>query len=135
MSRLQGWFNRSNALFPSLLQDYDKKLNLHFTDEKLIKKLNSNYSTFDIIHENFKLKSYDYKSYKEKLAEILNLRLDQIETTTYELHSKIPHFREIESKRQIQYDFDEDKIADSYRKLRRLNEDAGFAEKKLAWKD
>lgn len=131
MSRLQGWFNRSNALFPSLLQDYDKKLNLHFTDEKLIKKLNSNYSTFDIIHENFKLKSYDYKSYKEKLAEILNLRLDQIETTTYELHSKIPHFREIESKRQIQYDFDEDKIADSYRKLRRLNEDAGFAEKKL----
>jgi hypothetical protein len=48
---------------------------------------------------------------------------------------ELPALRLKETERQSRFDTFNDQIGDNYRKLRRLNEDAGFAEKKLARAD
>ena len=40
--------------------------------------------------------------------------------------------REYETARELQYDDDEDYIANNYKKFRRLNDDANMSERKLA---
>ncbi|KAK6459599.1 structural maintenance of chromosome protein 3 [Scheffersomyces xylosifermentans] len=132
--KLRNSFNDSTKLkfLNKAMSDFNEKLAFHYSDEKLTKKLSTNYSSTSTSKENFQLTSFDYKSYKAKLAELLNLRLQQVLDTVEDVYTHdIAEYRIRETKRQIQYDIDEDTISTSYVKLRKLNEDAGFAEKKL----
>ncbi|KAK6204729.1 structural maintenance of chromosome protein 3 [Scheffersomyces amazonensis] len=131
---IQSWFpSWTNLRLPGgLLQSFNDQLAINFTDEKLIKKIHSNYSSLEIPPIAIDFTNFSYKKYKVALAESLNYRIIQVEEEVAKTYgTKIPEFRIEESKRQLRLDEDEEIVATSYRKLRRLNEDAGFAEKKI----
>ncbi|KAK6465740.1 structural maintenance of chromosome protein 3 [Scheffersomyces coipomensis] len=135
MKQMNEWFKSWSKLnIPhNLLKSFDEQLAINFTDDKLIKKINNNYSNLDIPKTTkVELTNFSYKSYKSALAESLNSRVTQIEDFVSNIYeTSVPEFRAKETLRQVQLDEDETTIANSYRKLRRLNEDAGFAEKKF----
>lgn len=112
------------------LEKYNDELALLFSDEKLIKKLNSFYSLggnggFDQIDVA------DYHIFKSRLAESLHAKLSDLEKKSLDMEKGIHEKRKHETSRQGHYDDDEDLIAQNYRKLQKLNEDANFSERKL----
>lgn len=75
----------------------------------------------------------DYHQCKRALALFLRNRMEQVTLLLDTgLTSVLPAFREAESARQVEIDADESRVADNFRKLRKLNEDATSVERKLA---
>lgn len=116
------------------LETFTYKLNMNINEEKLIKKIDHSYllpffgTKFDC---SFEVDNFDYKSYKAKLAELVTTRLEQINNSIMNLQEEIPKLRQSETTRQLNYDSQEESIAQNYHKHKRLAEDATFVEKKL----
>lgn len=129
MKKVHIWLNQLKK-YSNPLKRFNDNLNLHFSKEKLIKKISLNYSTDEL---DYTLHTFDYKSYKGKIAELINeVVLCNQKEIENNLKPKISKFRLKETERQTHFDDDEDKISDSYRKLRKLNETALVEERKLA---
>ncbi|ODV69385.1 hypothetical protein HYPBUDRAFT_131166 [Hyphopichia burtonii NRRL Y-1933] len=146
MQNLYHWFhNWDSRSFPlhDMVNSFNEKLILHYSDDKLINKLqitnvydpnlqSGNISKKNLIHPSDKLEKFGYADYKKKLAELLNDRVLQLENAILEQFEKdIPSYRVRESLRQSTLDTKEDSIAEKYKVLRKLNEDATISEKKL----
>lgn len=132
MAKLYKWFHRWDTIkFPlhEVLQKFNDSLILHYSDDKLLKKLETDYL------EEFKgpyLPVSSYEDFKHAFADNLNHRLIEIDDILIvKLQKKLPQYRERETKRQLILDIQEEAVADNYRKLRKLNEDASISEKKL----
>ncbi|KAL6452894.1 HDA2 HDA1 complex subunit 2 [Candida maltosa Xu316] len=111
-----------------LLEKYTSKLALSFSDDKLIKKLNGFYGDgqgFD------QIKSGDYHEFKSRLAEALHVKLSELSQNSAAIEEKLREKRKFETSRQVHYDEDEDLIAENYRKLQKLNDEASMSERKL----
>lgn len=142
MEKFYNWFlDWDSVKFPLLDDEFMGKftdklnLNLSIHEEKLIKRINNlhllpiNGSQFN---EKFELDVFDYKTFKVKFTELLTKRFQQVNSSISNLQENVlPNFRQKETSRQIDYDKEETSVAENYRKLRRLNEDATFVEKKL----
>ena len=135
MIKVQSWLKDGRGQhFLNLMGKFDEKLVLNFSDDKVIKKIGSNYLSQEIIRDT--IGNYDYKLYRATLAQYFNNRLIQLEEEIQKKYQdELPALRLKETERQSRFDTFNDQIGDNYRKLRRLNEDAGFAEKKLARAD
>lgn len=115
-----------NFPLPEIFTKYNDRTIVKFNDEKIIKNLNHSYLEGKIE----KIESFDYKTFKTKLADTLYYRLNQANDEISQMKVKIQNFKEFETKRQLDLDEHEEKIADNYKKLKRFNEDANFIEKK-----
>lgn len=115
-----------NFPLPEIFTKYNERTILKFSDEKIIKSLNHSYLGGKIE----KMEKFDYKGFKTKLADTLYNRLNQAKDEIAQMKVKIQTFKEAETKRQLDLDEHEEKIADNYKKLKRFNEDANFIEKK-----
>jgi Class II histone deacetylase complex subunits 2 and 3. len=135
MSKVQNWLKDGRGQhFLNLMGKFDEKLVLNFSDDKVIKKIGSNYLSKEIIRGT--IGNYDYKLYRATVAQYFNNRVIQLEEEIQKKYEdELPALRLKETERQSRFDTFNDQIGDNYRKLRRLNEDAGFAEKKLARAD
>lgn len=141
MAKLFDWFhNWDEVKYPfqnqrDIMNSYNEQLTVYFSDEKLIKKLDVSYLAqvdSDTKIKGFHIDVFDYDSYKRKFAQILSDRIAQIENAANEkTENELPALREKESERQVAIDEDEEAIATNYRKLRKLNEDAAFTERKM----
>lgn len=114
-----------------LLDNYNGQLVLLFSEEKLIKKLNSFYNRggnggFDQVRDA------NCQLFKSKLAEAVYQKLMDLDEGVDEIELNLNGKREYETARELQYDDDEDYIANNYKKFRRLNDDANMSERKLA---
>lgn len=143
MDKIIDWFHNWDTInFPIENQEFwgrfDDKLMINYKDEVLIEHLNQNYLPKVIGNDNdtifdFNVDVLDYKSYKAKLSEVLYSRLNDINEAVINLSSNIiPDHKIKETERQARLDKDEDLIAENYRKLRRLNEDATISERRFA---
>lgn len=75
----------------------------------------------------------DYHQCKRALALFLHVRIEQVgQLLEVGLGSVLPEFRAAEAARQVEIDADELRVADNFRKLRKLNEGAAVVERKLA---
>lgn len=112
---------------------YNDKLITHFNDDRLMKKLEKTY-LIDIndtkFEGDFTLPVFNYQTVQAKISDLLFKRLKQIEASITKLKQKLPQIKVAETLRQLSYDRDEELIADNYRKLKRLNEDANFIDRK-----
>ncbi|CUM64989.1 uncharacterized protein PRCAT00002607001 [Priceomyces carsonii] len=132
MSKLYDWFlNWKKIRFPiENLKTDDKYLITKFSNEKLYKKLEVNYIDGQL---DYLLSNYDYKSFREKLAQLLNQRALALENSVRTKRLQIvPPLRQKETSRQILYDEDENEIEINYRKLRKLNDELPQSDKRLA---
>lgn len=112
------------------LTKYNEQLALLFSDDRLIKKLNSFYSLggnggFDQIDVA------DYHIFKSRLAESLHAKLSNLDKLSSDIELALREKRKYETSRQGHYDDDEELIAQNYRKLQKLNEEASLSERKL----
>lgn len=135
MSKILAWMKDGRGKhFQNLMKEFDEKLVLNFSDDKVIKKVGISYLSKEVIRDT--IGNYDYKLYRATLAQYFNNRVIQLEEEIQKkYHEELPALRNEETERQTRLDDFNDQIGDNYRKLRRLNEDAGFAEKKLARAD
>lgn len=159
MSVLFEWFYKWDIMkFPfednNALMKFNDRLRLNFTDDQLTRELHINYlhkfgyfiedlykddMEFDensnemkIDHEHYKIELFNYKTFKSKFAQLIYDRVCQIERAIDIKHKEIlPSLRQAESLRQSTIDQDEDAISSNYRKLRKLNDEANFADKKM----
>lgn len=75
---------------------------------------------------------YDYRTYRLKLTYLVHKRISDIERLTQKYRDEIlPSIRLEESIRQVSIDKYEELIADSYKKLRKVNDEANINDKKL----
>ena len=74
----------------------------------------------------------DYEALKSALARFLNARIEHLDRLMRAGSKVLPARREAETARQEQIDADEDRVSELFRKLRRLNDDAAAAERRLA---
>lgn len=70
--------------------------------------------------------------FKSKLAEAVYQKFMDLDEGVDEIELNLNGKREYETARELQYDDDEDYIANNYKKFRRLNDDANMSERKLA---
>lgn len=141
MEKLFDWFhNWDEVKYPfqnqrDIMDSYNEQLTVYYSDEKLIKKLDVNYLDkvdSDTNINGFNIDVFDYDGYKRKFAQVLNDRITQIELFAKEkTEDVLPALRRKESERQTAIDEDEEAIATNYRKLRKLNDDAAFTERKM----
>lgn len=132
MSKLYQWFHRWDTIkFPlhDVMQKFNDPLNLHYSDDKLMKKLETDYlKEFQTPHWPVNC----YEDFKHVFADNLDRRVLQIDDDLIvQLQKKLPLYREQETKRQLKLDQQEEAIADNYRKFRKLNESASLSEQKL----
>lgn len=114
-----------------LIQTYNDQLVLLFSDDKLIKKLNSFYNRygsggFDQISDA------NCHLFKSKLAEAVYQKFMDIDKEIEEIELNLNGKREFETARQLHYDDDEDFVASTYKRFKRLNDDASVSDRKLA---
>lgn len=156
MNKLYKWFHKWDTLDYPLLDKFaafNEEIILNYRDERLIKKLETNYifdtdllphkqekknfnriklepkSTFKA---SLQLDKFSYDEYKRKLAELLNERVFEIDDAlTVNLKTILPSKRLGENLRQLSLDKQEEDIANQYKKLRKLNDTATSSEKKL----
>lgn len=138
MDKFYQWFiNWDSLRFPidpaQFMEKFGGKLVMNFNDDKVIKRLDQFY-LIDVngtkFEDDFALDVYNYQTIKAKMAELLFNRITQIELAMAQLKEVLPKIKRDETARQLQYDKDEETVAESYLKLKRLNEDATFIEKK-----
>lgn len=160
MSLLFEWFYKWDIMrFPfennDALMKFNDRLKLNFTDDQLTRELQVNYlykfghfiedlhkddmevdeniNKMQIDHEHYKIEVFNYKTFKSKFALLIYDRVCQIERAIDIKHKKVlPSLRLAESLRQSAIDDDEDAISNNYRKLRKLNDEANFADKKMS---
>ncbi|CUM47821.1 uncharacterized protein AC631_04102 [Debaryomyces fabryi] len=160
MSLLSEWFYKWDIMrFPfednNALTKFNDRLKLNFTDDQLARELQVNYlykfgyfiedlhkddmevdesvNKMKIDHEHYKLEVFNYKTFKSKFALLIYDRVCQIERAIDIKHKKVlPSLRLAESLRQSTIDEDEDAISNNYRKLRKLNDEANLADKKMS---
>ncbi|KAK7682937.1 hypothetical protein QCA50_013970 [Cerrena zonata] len=121
---------RQRASINSLL-DNNTNDNSGMTEDAS-KEGEGNISKKNLIHPSDKLEKFGYADYKKKIAELLNNRVLQLEHAILEKFEKdIPSYRLRESLRQTTLDTKEDSVAEKYKVLQKLNEDATISEKKL----
>lgn len=126
MEKFINWTNNDELSLN--YDDLNTCLNFDFTSEDVIKQIKLFYNQ-DVI----KLEKYDYESYKSTLAEVLNYKLREIKTSIAEITEvKLPKVRIKNTKIQCQFDDNEDVIAQNFKNLKRLKEDAIISERKLA---
>lgn len=95
-------------------------------DEKDLK------SEADLVNFENDLAVYDYRTYRLKLTHLVHKRISDIEGLTNKYRDEIlPSIRLEESIKQVSIDKYEESIADSYKKLRKVNDDANINDKKL----
>lgn len=129
-----------------LLHEYSSDISQTCSDKKLEKRLNDNFletlgrnfadaangwdsSSISTILDDLAL---NYDTFKRKFAKFLNSRIAQAETLIHEaLTGILPNFRDAEAKRQEEIDRDEDLVGQTYRKFRKLNEEASLVDRKF----
>lgn len=130
MNTLMKWFLGWDLIefpIPDIFEEFNDKL-LSYNEDKLIKRLEISYKEETIE----KLDVFDYESFKAKFTDLLNKRVEIVTHKMTDLQGEIDTYRFSETKRQLEFDRDEELIAENYRKLRRLNEDASFVENKYS---
>lgn len=148
-SSLREWlfhWETAELLNVKQLSEYSDVVSVSCSDQKLENRLNENFlqalaqifaetangwdspPSISIVDDA----SLDYESFKKKFAKFLNNRTAQAETLIHEGSTNIlPGFRDAEAKRQEEIDRDEDLVGETYRKFRKLNEEASLVDKKF----
>lgn len=130
----------------NLFSKFDNELVLHFSDDRLLKKLNLIYDkqifgTMELGHpltvDNFQYQFAELLAFKlrQMSIEMENLQGKEEEGDAKEDGEKevsIGQKRLLTTSKQVHFDEDENTIAESYHKLRRLNDDANIIDRKLA---
>ncbi|WLF79874.1 histone deacetylase [Lodderomyces elongisporus] len=133
MSKYVAEVARNPIEFSNRLGQFDEELTLNFSLEKLKRKLESMYNikVNGVYYDNGRVLTVE--NIKSQLVEAIQLEylrirdeLDRIE------HKEVPLKRSLETARQVHFDEDEDSIQASYKKLRKLNEQASILDKRLA---
>ncbi|ODV79254.1 structural maintenance of chromosome protein 3 [Suhomyces tanzawaensis NRRL Y-17324] len=130
MERFQKWAQRGvvETQIAKLMEPFDDSLTLRFSTEQVAKKLELEYPSLK--KEEGEGVS-DYSSFRMQLVSSISLKIDKMTLRLKDLwEDKLIHERTKESKRQLQYDADEDSISQNYLKLRKLNDQAIASEKK-----
>ncbi|CAN3502419.1 hypothetical protein DICA1_E09912 [Diutina catenulata] len=134
---MMGWEN--GARLPDFIGPYNQQMSLGFSVGAMLAKLESLAALPTLRLEGEPagppepLKQFDYESFKSRIAEILNNKLAALTVEAAKVESsEISGFRFKDTTRQLEYDASEDTIADNWRQLKRLNEDATTAERKQA---
>ncbi|KAG7192913.1 uncharacterized protein KQ657_001370 [Scheffersomyces spartinae] len=132
MDSLISWlYNYETTLFPlrHVQRKFDELMNRSFSDEEFSNALERNFIPDSVTQFNT---SMDYKLFRSQFAEILH---DRVNIIYRELDGNLTHtlanYREQETKRQLEYDADEERIAEAYRKLRKSNDELVLVERKL----
>lgn len=138
MEELYDWLTTASGKpYPDFnLQKFSDMLNLNYTDEKLLKKLHTDYLE-PLIPDDNEPQNYqygqevrNYKDFKYTLSVVLHERIAELERKRSKIaNQKLSTFRKDESERQIEIDHDEDLIAESYREMKKLIEKANVAER------
>lgn len=140
------WWEVPAPTSASLLEESKSSLQLHPSEEKLLKRLLENFSdylkaAFSLEKHKFKFESpvtesveeviTDFDTFKRKFAEALNYRTELVETTVRRgLFEVLPEYRKAETERQTDIDACEDQMGERYRKLRKLNEEASTMDRR-----
>lgn len=126
-----------------LFTTFNNELVLHYSDDRLLKKLNTIYGkqifgTMELGQpltvDNFKYQFAELLAFK--LRE-MNLEMDEVQgegnkEQKGDSEEGIGQKRLITTSKQVHFDEDENTIAESYHKLRKLNDDANIVDRKLA---
>lgn len=140
------WWKVSPPPSTSAIEESRDALQLHPSEDKLIKRLLENLAdylkaAFSSEGHRFKFESpffdnsdkviKDFETFKRKLAVALNQRDELVEAIVCQgLFEVLPGYREAETGRQNEIDACEEQMAEKYRKLRKLNEDASLMDRK-----
>lgn len=140
-------FFHENIMHPQRIDDlfttFNNELVLHYSDDRLLKKLNTIYGkqifgTMELGQpltvDNFKYQFAELLAFK--LRE-MNLEMDEVQgegnkEQKGDSEEGIGQKRLITTSKQVHFDEDENTIAESYHKLRKLNDDANIVDRKLA---
>ncbi|CCG25596.1 Hda2 protein [Candida orthopsilosis Co 90-125] len=140
-------FFHENIMHPQRIDDlfttFNDELVLHYSDDRLLKKLNTIYGKqiFGAMElgqpltvDNFKYQFAELLAFK--LRE-MNLEMDEVQgegnkEQKGDSEEGIGQKRLITTSKQVHFDEDENTIAESYHKLRKLNDDANIVDRKLA---
>lgn len=132
MKSLVEWlYSYESTLFPlrHVQKKYDTIMNSPFSDEDFSHALDQNFIPKSVTHQASPI---DYKLFRSRFAEVLHDRVNYIyRELDGNLSQKLRTFRDCETKRQLDYDADEDRIAEVYRKLRKSNDELALVERKL----
>ncbi|KAI5969777.1 HDA2 [Candida margitis] len=130
-----------NLPHPKRIDDLFIKFNdewvLHFSDDRLLKKLNSIYEKQ--IFGSMELgQPLTTDNFAYQFAELLTFKLRQMNLDLEKMHAGnekeqgIGQKRLLETSKQVHFDEDENTIAESYHKLRKLNDEASIVDRKLS---
>lgn len=143
---LVNWWGTPLPAVALFLEESRDSLQLHPSEEKLLKQLRVNFCDFlkaAFSKENHKFKFenpsidsvddtvLDFDTLKKRFAEALNHRTELVETIVRRgLFEVLPKYRKAETERQTDIDACEDQMGERYKKLRKLNEEASAVERK-----
>lgn len=142
MPYLLHW-HESEIRLACMMSPFNQRLSMGFSTQAMLGKLTTLVERGLLLEEEVEnhahrtmvlpLTQFDYELFKLGLAEILNTKLSNLKTWISNVQSTVlQELRYQETKRQLEFDADEDEIASKFKKLRKLQEDATTAEHKQA---
>lgn len=127
MVLVEGCVNQKNTRLAHVIDNYDAKIDLKVLEHKLTDEINKTFVKLDLKD----VSSCDL--FKSALAQVSLRRVAYINEETHNIRKQnLVLRRQQELKRQLEIDEGIDKIAETFIKLRKTNEEAEAGEKKLA---